>query len=78
MHCQIVLTFPSSKVTCSDGIFCNGMERFVNGACAPAAYLPCDDGVQCTTDLCSEYAGGKCEWVLASNCDSCVEGAIPF
>lgn len=41
------------EVTCSDGVFCNGIERFVNGSCVRGPN-PCDDHVNCTVDMCSE------------------------
>jgi hypothetical protein len=42
-----------TEITCSDGLFCNGDERYVNGRCVagPAA---CNDGATCTTDICDE------------------------
>jgi hypothetical protein len=38
---------------CDDDLFCNGDERCVMGACRPGAD-PCDDGIECTIDACSE------------------------
>ncbi len=38
---------------CDDGVFCNGLEECVAGACAPGAPPSCDDGDACTTDACS-------------------------
>ena len=49
----------SVEVTCSDGIFCNGAERWVggvNGSCV-AGVDPCDDRDICTTDTCDETFG---------------------
>ncbi|MFO0684027.1 MAG: putative metal-binding motif-containing protein [Sandaracinus sp.] len=40
---------------CQDGCFCNGPEACVAGRCA-AGTPPCADGVDCTTDACSEEA----------------------
>jgi len=48
------------EITCSDGIFCNGIERFQDGACV-ASYLPCGDGTdECFNDDCDE-ATDTCE-----------------
>ena len=41
------------EVTCSDGVFCNGMERWVNGRCVPGL-VPCNDDDSCTADTCDE------------------------
>ena len=51
---------------CSDGIVCDGTEMCNPGAsgadaqgCVSGTPLQCaDDGIACTTDVCSEYAGG--------------------
>ena len=40
---------------CDDGLYCNGAETCVNGACS-AGTFPCDDGVACTTDSCDDDA----------------------
>ncbi|MBI2898174.1 MAG: hypothetical protein HYY06_31785 [Deltaproteobacteria bacterium] len=40
---------------CDDGVFCNGEEKCgENGACVAGAAVTCDDGNDCTRDLCSE------------------------
>jgi len=44
----------SVEVTCSDGNFCNGMERYVNHKCVSAARPQCDDQSDCTIDTCDE------------------------
>lgn len=72
-----------TEITCSDGIFCNGDERWVNGKCV-AGPPPCDDGVACTTDscdevkkLCSHALGASCAACFAKNCNpSCKGGAV--
>jgi hypothetical protein len=44
---------------CRDELFCNGEERCgADGTCVPGV-APCDDGVDCTTDVCDE-AGDEC------------------
>ncbi|HWN71616.1 MAG TPA: lysyl oxidase family protein [Haliangium sp.] len=57
------------EVTCDDGVFCNGDERYVNGACAASA-SPCDDGVACSTEQCDEERDG-CVIELGADCPSC-------
>ncbi len=58
------------EVTCSDGIFCNGAERYVRGSCVPGV-PPCDDGASCTTDLCDE-GSGLCDFVPGAECATCL------
>jgi hypothetical protein len=54
---------------CSDGVACNGLEQCVDGACAPAAAIddPCDDGDECSTDLCKP--GGCLHWLIDADGD---------
>ncbi|MCB9519266.1 MAG: putative metal-binding motif-containing protein, partial [Myxococcales bacterium] len=47
----------TTDVDCADGLFCNGAETCVAGACQPGAAPDCDDGVACTLDSCSEDDG---------------------
>ncbi len=42
-----------AETSCSNGVFCDGIERFVDGACG-AGFAPCDDAQACTTDTCDE------------------------
>jgi hypothetical protein len=58
------------EVTCDDGVFCNGVERFVEGSCI-AGPPPCDDRVDCTTDSCDEVARRCTNAVAASGCNVC-------
>ena len=58
-----------TEVTCSDGVFCNGDERQVNGACV-AGPPPCDDGEGCTADTCDENKD-LCGHTLGPNCAAC-------
>ena len=39
---------------CNDDVFCNGVERCNEGHCAAGAVPSCDDGDECTMDLCAE------------------------
>lgn len=57
------------EITCSDGLFCNGDERWSNGKCV-AGPPPCDDGESCTTDTCDE-AADLCSHALGANCAAC-------
>lgn len=62
-------------VTCDDGIFCNGAERFAGGKCNPGSPA-CDDKSDCTTDLCDE-AKGLCSHELGDMCDACFSDCTP-
>ncbi len=44
----------SASAECDDGLFCNGIEACVDGACAPGLSMRCDDSIDCTRDACSE------------------------
>lgn len=46
----------TSTAQCNDGCFCNGIELCIDGVCV-AGDPPCDDGVECTIDVCDEEAG---------------------
>jgi hypothetical protein len=39
---------------CDDGLACNGVETCAGGRCATGMPMRCDDGIDCTTDFCSE------------------------
>jgi len=66
---------------CSDGLVCNGLEICAPGAgsnaagCVAGTTLACpDDGVNCTTETCSEAAGGCIatpDDELCSGADTC-------
>jgi hypothetical protein len=58
-------------ITCSDGVFCNGDERYVNGRCV-AGPPTCDDGQPCTIDRCDEPTK-RCDHTLSgsSSCAVC-------
>lgn len=42
------------EVTCSDGLFCNGEERFVKGKCINSDYKPCANSDPCKSYECVE------------------------
>ncbi len=56
---------------CSDGIFCNGIERCNAGTCAAGAVPDCNDGVSCTSDSC-DIASDQC--IHATNHGLCSNG----
>lgn len=53
-----------------DGIFCNGIERLVDGACIKVPADPCDDGAECTVDECDE-ASRTCSHTPEGECAMC-------
>ena len=59
----------TGEVTCSDGVFCNGDERYINGKCK-GGIAACDDTVACTTDVCDE-ASDRCDHILQGACAMC-------
>jgi hypothetical protein len=56
-----------------DGSFCNGIERIVDGECVKVPAAPCDDGVDCTMDLCDEV-NKTCSHLLMGDCAMCRMG----
>ena len=56
---------------CDDGLFCNGIERVIDGTCLSAPMKPCDDASDCTTDVCHE-ATQTCEHLpMGASCAVC-------
>ncbi len=52
-------------VVCSDRVACNGVETCdATLGCRPGTAPVCNDGISCTTDACSEAAGG-CTYVTS-------------
>ena len=45
---------PIASESCTNGLFCDGQEQCVSGACQDGIPINCDDGVSCTTDTCNE------------------------
>jgi hypothetical protein len=64
------------EVTCSDGVFCNGVEQFVAGACQPGK-SPCDDGQPCTMDACDEATGRCSHATSGAGCAKCKSDCTP-
>jgi hypothetical protein len=64
------------EVTCSNGTFCDGEERYAGGKCVPGP-APCDDNEACTMDECNEETR-TCRQVLTGTCAVCkTEGCDP-
>jgi hypothetical protein len=63
------------EVTCSNGLFCDGEERFANGKCV-AGTAPCDDGAACTEDVCDETAR-TCKSTPTGSCAVCMASCDP-
>lgn len=61
------------EVTCSDGVFCNGEERYTKYGCV-ASPPPCNDGIACTVDSCNEAAKTCSYDPQGNNCDECDDG----
>ena len=57
---QAPATSCSTDPECDDGLFCNGQEVCVAGACQGGIAPVCDDGAACSTDTCNE-ATDSCE-----------------
>ncbi|HEX2686283.1 MAG TPA: lysyl oxidase family protein, partial [Kofleriaceae bacterium] len=63
---------------CDDHLFCNGIERVVDGACVKAPADPCDDFSDCTMDVCHESTQ-TCEHIpMEGSCAVCrQEDCVP-
>ncbi len=55
---------PDASASCDDGLYCNGQETCVSGACEPGEG-PCSDGNDCTADSCNEE-DDSCEYVCTA------------
>ncbi len=58
---------------CDDQLSCNGIEDCVAGTCVPGVPVSCDDGVECTDDVCDE---GTDACVFTPNDALCDNGAF--
>ncbi len=73
----------TADVECSDWFYCNGAETCSASACQAGTPPNCDDGVNCTADLCDGSAGAcmhtpddaLCDDGVACTVDSCNESA---
>jgi hypothetical protein len=73
---------------CDDRVFCNGVERCVEGTCRAGERVVCDDGVACTRDVCrgdgcvaenddgacTDAPGGRCAGPLGCQYGRCEVG----
>ncbi|MBI5505343.1 MAG: DUF4215 domain-containing protein, partial [Deltaproteobacteria bacterium] len=77
---QPSLCIPADALPCDDGIFCNGADTCVAGACASHAGDPCTDG-ECIDRTCDE-GEDICQnnnWPAGSGCndaDACTAGDV--
>jgi hypothetical protein len=61
----------TAPVRCDDRVFCNGVERLVDGACVKVPANPCDDAQDCTLDVCDE-ATQTCDHIpMGESCAVC-------
>ena len=60
----------ATEVTCSDGEYCNGMERYINGRCQ-SAKPACEDDDPCTNDICDETTK-RCMNKAVANRPDCI------
>ena len=52
----VCVTLPDDSV-CSDGNHCNGEELCLGGVCESGEAIACDDGIDCTVDVCDADLG---------------------
>lgn len=70
------LSFLTVHIACSDGIFCNGMERLTGGRCVSVNKSPCDSfdpKIPCASFVCNE-ALKRCDPSLLPSSRSQCEG----
>ena len=56
---------------CDDRVFCNGIERVVDGQCVKVPANPCDDFTDCTMDVCNEAAKTCAHIPKGASCAVC-------
>lgn len=56
---------------CGDGLFCNGIERMIDGKCVKPEVGPCDDKSDCTKDVCDETAQTCAHVINEASCAVC-------
>ncbi|MFQ5415352.1 MAG: S8 family serine peptidase, partial [Phycisphaerae bacterium] len=74
LHIDAVGSNPCTAVCttdaeCDDGVFCNGAETCVSGACVAGTAVDCNDGIGCTDDACNEATDSCDNVVNNANCD---------
>ncbi len=70
----------SNSNPCNDGLFCTNGDACRDGVCQGAAGSVCDDGIECTTDVCDEASSTCVHDVPADACrigGSCYAAAQP-
>ena len=61
-------TYSTNENVCSDGSICTVGDQCVDGSCAPGDSIECDDGNDCTDDVCDNELG--CVFTLnQAECD---------
>ena len=60
----------TTSAQCDDGLFCNGAEECVGGACRAGVALDCSDFVGCTRDSCDESSRGCMHQPDGNLCDN--------
>jgi len=65
------------EVTCSNGIYCDGQERWNGVECIAGNPDPCDDDEPCTEDACTEQFGGHCVYTLLCPDKPCGPACTP-
>ncbi len=55
---------------CFDGRVCNGIEVCVAGLCQPGTAIDCNDGIDCTLDVCEEVSGACLHEPRDADCDN--------
>lgn len=79
------ITAHTLEVTCSDGVYCNGIERLVRGTCVSSPVLPCvsPSGDPCASYQCIEanrscartpIGGASCSVCLPDACKASCRG----
>ena len=58
---------------CDDGLVCNGSETCVEGDCAGGVSVECNDGIECTVDVCLEPMG---DCMSTPDHDACSAGEM--
>lgn len=66
----------SIDANCDDGLFCNGVETCVAGACQAGTPVNCNDADNCTIDSCNNGTAA-CDHTPVQNCGVCVAVSAP-
>jgi len=55
----------ANGTSCSDGVYCNGVEACQSGTCTSGQKVLCDDGDACTSDKCNE-SKKACDYIAVT------------